>query len=336
MSNRIKSALFVWLVLGLISGCAAPASAVTPAPEPTFTPVPPTIVPPTSAEPTQIQDNLTYEEAVHLFDYSPDTPEVKETSVEEGDGYSVHDILYKAHDPNIGIVKGWITAYLVRPYGDGPFAGILFLHQYGPGLANNRNEFLEEARLLAQQGVISLLIDGYFPWNTRVSNAEADRQNVIGQVIELRRALDLLLSQPGVDPQRIAYVGHSFGASYGGILSAVEKRVKVYVMMNGGKFSDAFLTNYFLGSSVDHDEYREKMAVVEPLLYISHAAPSNLLFQLARNTQYVTEAQLTEFSDAGSEPKEVRWYSATDALDEIAQQERIAWLTEQLSLPATP
>jgi hypothetical protein len=61
-----------------------------------------------------------------------------------------------------------------------------------------------------------------------------------------------------------------------------------------------------------------------------------LLFQLGHNTQYFTEAQLTEFADAASEPKEVRWYDATDALNEVAQQERIVWLTEQLSLPAVP
>jgi dienelactone hydrolase len=291
--------------------------------------------PPTPAEPTQIPDDLTYEQAVHLFDYSPDTPEVKELSVEEGEGYSVHDILYTAHDPNIGIVKGWINAYLVRPEGGGPFAGILFLHQYGP-TNSNRKEFLEEAKMLARQGVVSLLIDGYFPWNTINKDAETDRQNTIGQVIELRRALDFLLTQPGVDPQRIAFVGHSFGASYGGILSGLEKRVKAYVFMNGEKLSDGFLSPYLLGSSVDQTTYREKMSVVEPVMYISHAAPAALLFQLGQNTQYVTEEQLTEFSEAGSEPKEVKWYNATDALDEVAQQERLAWLTEQLSLSVAP
>jgi dienelactone hydrolase len=246
--------------------------------------------------------------------------------------------LYTAHDPNIGIVKGWITAYLVRPDGDGPFAGILFLHQYDN--AGNRKEFLEEAKLFARQGVVSLLIDGYFPWKTIPKDAESDRQNIIGQVIELRRALDFLLAQPEVDPERIAFVGHNFGASYGAILSGVDKRVSTYVIMNGwGKLSDVFLTDYFAPGLLPDGEkavYREKMLVVDPLLYISHAAPATLLFQLARNTQYFTEAQLTEFSDAASEPKEVRWYNASDALDEVAQEERIAWLTEQLSLPVAP
>src|SRR5215212_4832179 len=118
MLHPIKSILFALLVVGLISSCAAPVPTATSAPEATLTPVPApsaTLPPPTTSEPTQIPDNLTYEKAVHLFDYSSDTPEVKETSVEEGDGYSVHDILYTAHDPNIGIVKGWITAYIVRP-----------------------------------------------------------------------------------------------------------------------------------------------------------------------------------------------------------------------------
>src|SRR5687768_14858814 len=289
----IKCTLFALLVIGLTSGCAAPAPTITLAPKPTLTsaPVPSaTLPPPTPDEPTQIPDNLTYEEAVHLFAYSLDMPEMKELSVEEGEGYSVHDILYTAHDPKIGIVKGWINAYLVRPDGDGPFTGVLFLHQYGP-TNSSRKEFLEEAKLLAQQGIVSLLIDGYFPWNTVNKDAESDRQNTIGQVIELRRALDFLLAQPGVDPERIAFVGHGFGASYGGVLSGLEKRVKAYVLMNGwGKLSDGFLSPYLLGSSVDQTAYREKMAAVEPVMYISHAAPAALLFQLGHNTQYVTEA----------------------------------------------
>lgn len=327
---------YLLLLVVFLAGCAAPAATNVPASAVTDTSVP--AASPTPAEPTQIPDELTYEQAVHLFDYSPDTPEVKELSVEEGEGFSVHDILYTAHAPNIGIVKGWINAYLVRPDGEGPFAGILFLHQYGP-TNSNRKEFLEEAKLLAQQGVVSLLIDGYFPWNTRNEDAESDRQNVIGQVIELRRALDFLLAQPGVDPERIAFVGHNFGASYGGVLSGVDKRVKNYVFMNGGRFSDSFLLGYFLGGSLSDPEkeiYRKKMSAVDPIMYIAHAAPATSLFQLGRNTQYVTEEQLIEFSEAGSNPKEVKWYDATDELDEPAQQDRIAWLNEQLNLSSPP
>jgi len=52
-------------------------------------------------------------------------------------------------------------------------------------------------------------------------------------VIDLRRAVDVVLSRPGVDPKRIGFVGHSFGATWGGVLAGVEKRIKAYVLMAG-------------------------------------------------------------------------------------------------------
>ena len=62
---------------------------------------------------------------------------------------------------------------------------------------------------------------------------------VIDQTIEVRRALDLLLSQPQVDAKRLAFVGHDYGAIFGGIVAGVEKRVKACVLMAGmGNFSD--------------------------------------------------------------------------------------------------
>jgi cephalosporin-C deacetylase-like acetyl esterase len=51
---------------------------------------------------------------------------------------------------------------------------------------------------------------------------------VAQQVIDLRRALDLLLSHDDVDPKRIAYVGHSFDANCGAILDVVDKRFAAF------------------------------------------------------------------------------------------------------------
>ena len=49
-----------------------------------------------------------------------------------------------------------ISAYLVIPEGNGVFPAVLYLHAGGM----SKDQFLEEAILLAQQGVVCLLIDG--------------------------------------------------------------------------------------------------------------------------------------------------------------------------------
>jgi pimeloyl-ACP methyl ester carboxylesterase len=71
------------------------------------------------------------------------------------------------------------------------------------------------------------------------TDGKADRRQVIDQTIEVRRAIDLLLLQPEVDPKRVGYVGHDYGAMYGSIVAGHDKRVKAYVLIAGmGNFGD--------------------------------------------------------------------------------------------------
>jgi pimeloyl-ACP methyl ester carboxylesterase len=50
-------------------------------------------------------------------------------------------------------------------------------------------------------------------------------------VITERRVLDLLLQQPGVEPKRIAYIGHSYGGIAGGVLAGIEPRIAAFVLI---------------------------------------------------------------------------------------------------------
>jgi dienelactone hydrolase len=272
---------------------------------------------------------------VQLFDYDQTRPlDVQEVSVEARDGVAVHDISYVAYDPELSSpVNGRIAAYLVTPAGQGPFAGVVYLHWLGEH-NSNREEFLEQALALAHKGVVSLLVEGIFPWHKSPSGYEADKAQVINQVIELRRALDVLLSQAGVDPQRIGYVGHDYGAMYGAILAGVDQRVKAYVLMAGmGNFADWSLKYWPATGSKGKDAYRQAMAAVDPVGYIGHAAPAALFFQFAKNDKYISEKTAMQFYDAASDPKEIQWYETSHPLNtEDDLRDRSAWLSSQLGL----
>jgi dienelactone hydrolase len=302
----------------------------------TFSPISSVTVAPATA--TAIPLTPTYEESVHLFDYDRTVPlDVQKISVEDHEGVAVHDITYAAHDPQYGFpVKGRMSAYLVIPSGTGPFAGVVFMHWLGQP-NGNRSEFLEEAVTLAHKGVVSLLVEGVFPWHESPSSYEADQVQVISQVIELRRALDVLLSQPEIDPQRIGYVGHDYGAMFGAILAGVDNRIKTYVLMAGmGNFSDWSLKYWPATGSKGVDAYREAMATVDPIGYIKHATPATLLFQFAQHDRYISEVAALQFYEAGSSPKQVQWYNTSHSLNtDDDRRDRSAWLTSQLGLKDT-
>lgn len=131
----------------------------------------------------------------------------------ERDGAKVFDLTYAGRN------RTKVTAYLVTPAtGKGPHAGLVFGH-WGPG---NRTEFLAEAKLYARAGAVCVLVD--YPWVRpaphrkplkQEADPEGDHALFVEAVIDLRRALDLLAGRSDVDPKRLGYVGHSFGAQWG-------------------------------------------------------------------------------------------------------------------------
>lgn len=95
---------------------------------------------------------------------------------------------------------------------------------------------------LARAGAVSISIDAPWarpePWKTEdegghITHPEVDRDIYVQTVVDLRRAVDILLSRNDVDPKRIGFVGHSYGATWGGVLAGVEKRIRTYVLMAG-------------------------------------------------------------------------------------------------------
>lgn len=277
---------------------------------------------PLSQEPrSEIKPTFAYKKSA-AFD-------LKEESAKTEDGVVVRDVNYAAHTAG----RGRIKAYIVTPTVKGAFAGVLFFHWLGEP-NGDRSEFLSEAVNLAKRGTVSLLIQGYFPWAVEPTDAQTDRQRVIDETIEVRRALDLLISQPHVDRKRIGYVGHDYGAMYGAILSGADKRAKTYVFIAGmGNFGDWSL-KYWKGPSKNGAEaYRRGMDTVDPINYVSRAAPSAVLFQFSNADKYISKATANAFADAARQPKQVLWYETDHAMNiEAVRNDRSDWLTRQLRL----
>jgi cephalosporin-C deacetylase-like acetyl esterase len=282
-------------------------------------------------------------EMVRHFDYDKSAPLALKTFGTEKRGEAiVHDITYAS--PKGGVVP----AYLVVPAkGKGPFAGVIWGHWYWRNSEmRNRKQFLDEAIALAQAGVVSLLTDGpvarpgYVARNTVLSEEQA--AETVQQVVDMRRGVDLLLARKDVDAKRLAFVGHSYNASIGAILSGVDRRFKAFVLMAGtmsdevdrkmGAF-DQFRKE--IGPE-KFDAFMAKHAYLDQGKYVSHAAPAIVFLQFAIEEQFLTPDYARAYEKVVSEPKRFKLYDAPHALNAEARGDRIAFLTEQLKLKPLP
>jgi dienelactone hydrolase len=271
------------------------------------------------------------------FSYESNAPlDVREAAVETLPEATVHDVSYASPK------GGRVPAYLVVPKGNGPFAAIEFVH-WGQG---NRSEFLSEALFYARAGVVSLMIDAPYrrpEWESGpsfIDNPQKDYLLYTQLVIDARRGLDLLLSRRDVDPKRVAYVGHSLGATWGGALAGVDKRVRAVVLIGGLPSISDFSGDASFSKEIRQqykpeqiEKYTQLIKPLDPENFVSHAAPTHLFFQFARWDRYISMAAAKRYETVASEPKRTRLYNTSHEFNDLQSWcDRVQWIASELQL----
>jgi len=269
-----------------------------------------------------------------LFAYDENIPlDIREENRHRKEGVTVIDLSYASPK------GGRVPTTLVVPDGTGPFAGMIYQH----GMPGVRQSLIPGAVTYARMGAIVILIDAPFnrPEHGSVEPllfTEQDRREQIQLIVDLRRAVDLLLSRSDVDPQRLAYVGISYGGAMGGLLAGVENRVKAYALQVG----DGGLVTHLTGPE-DMDWWRSKPAEarqqwvawmwpIEPIHFVACARPSELLFQNGTLDMAVPPADALRYQEAGSEPKTIFWYENGHGLGVTAGRDQAAWLSKTIGI----
>ena len=258
-------------------------------------------------------------------------PDIRQKSAETRDGVSLRDIDFASDS------GGRTSAYLVTPAGAGPFSAALFVHWYEPqSKDSNRSQFLSQAIDLAHSGTVSLLIETMWSdpkwFDTRNPAEDFDRS--VQQVKELRRALDVLLAQPGIDRRRVAYVGHDFGMMFGAVLAGIDPRPTCFALQAGtASFSDWYL----LGSKLQgaaRQNVIDRLAPLDPVRYLPQTRRPVLL-QFGKDDPYVPRKTAEAIFQAAREPKKILWYDAGHGLNAAAIRDREAWLRSRLASAAS-
>ena len=261
-----------------------------------------------------------------LFEYDPEfSLDIQEVSSRIEDGLSVSEITYAS------VKGGRVPATLIVPQEKGPLAGLVMM----------RSMELEFGMRYANYGAVVIYVDppSFRPQNTGprdiLTFTEQDREEQIQLIIDLRRAIDLLMARPDVDPERIAYLGASYGGAMGGLLAGIENRLQAYVLVVGDGGLVTHVTNPEKLTMTpneffeDYKSWIDGMWPLEPIHYVYHASPAPLLFQNAVRDQYVNVEDAIRYQDMASEPKHVIWYDSEHwPLPDEAITDNAKWLQQ--------
>ncbi len=262
------------------------------------------------------------------------SPSVSIVGSESRHGVAIDDIRFAAGGIDV-------EAYVVRPQ-DGAIArsdavgppGILWWHWLDTEAPDgNRTEFLDEAaNWTDRHGTVSILPQGTYPWRIQPSGAAADVAEVQAEVARVRAALDVLVAHGGAAPDRIAVVGHDFGAMIAMLALAEDARPRGLVSIAATpRWGDWMLAFWPLPD--DRMDYLRALLPLDPIEAIGRIAPRPVLLQHGERDFYIARMAGFGFRRAAGESAELTFYDAEHDLKvDSAREDRTQFLERLLRL----
>ncbi len=238
------------------------------------------------------------------------------------------------------VLDGDVSAWLVRPADAAPrsrHAGIVLWHWLSTEEPiGTRDEFLDEARELARRGAVCLLPAGRFPWSIRPSGSAADIAEIAAEVGRFAAGLALLRGRPDVDPERLAVVGHDFGAMLAVLAGAADPEIRAAVLVAlTPRWADWFLP--FWDITEPRMAYLAALEPHDPISHMAGLATRPVLIQMAERDFYVPVMAAYELraaaGDAAADVVRLKTYDAGHDMGvDAARDDRLAFLQETLGL----
>lgn len=231
---------------------------------------------------------------------------------------------------------GDATGYLAVPTGRGPFPALVLQH----GMPGGARGIIGDARMANEHGVILIALNAH--WNDRsgdvINFTARDSAEQVRLIVDIRRAVDYLISRPDVDRNRIAYMGVSYGGAMGALVAGVEPRFKTLVLT----VADGGLVNHFTGpedvsgmfdrlSCENKRAWINALLPIEPIRFIG-LARAPILYQSGRTDVLVPPADAERLQRFAPGNRKILWYDAGHGLNAQANTDRLAWLREHIGI----
>ena len=162
-----------------------------------------------------------------------------------------------------------------------------------------------------------------------------DRAAYVQNVVDLRRAIDLLAARQEIDADRIALAGFSYGGVLAGIVAGIDPRLAAVVVMSGpGRITDVLRRegatwvesaprSRRAARRAQLTRYLAHMRAVDAVPYVGTRAP--MYFQFGRQDA-MPRAWFAAYLSAAPVGKRASWYPAGHTLCDCATRDRKAWL----------
>jgi uncharacterized protein len=279
------------------------------------------------------------EPPLSLFEYDRSTPLQLQDSVGWTElGVDVHRVSFAS--PKGGRATGLLHVPHDSVYTQKEkLPGIIMLHG-APGDASGMGGV---AIPIARHGAVALAIDAPFARRNKdepLSFTPRDSVDQVQLIVDLQRAVDVLLARPDVDSTRLAFVGISYGAAMGALFAGVERRLVAYALMVG----DGGLAAHFTQANGNRKgrppylteaqwcRWFEAMEPIASTRFIGRAAPARVLFLWGRKDRLVPPYLADQLYRAAGETKEARWYDSGHGLPPAAFLDMIDWLSGRIGI----
>jgi dienelactone hydrolase len=177
------------------------------------------------------------------------------------------------------------------------------------------------ALLVARKGAVVIGIDAAFARRDPrdpLSFTARDAAEQVQTIVDLRRAVDVLVARPDVDPARLGFIGGSYGAAMGGILAGVEPRIGAFVLAVGDA---GFLAHFTAEDGTwlppvselpagQRDEWVAAMRPISGEAYFPKATGDRIFLQNGLTDTAVYPHVARAFHALAPEGAEKRWYDA--------------------------